>query len=81
MKVVENVVLEGGSITLDDTLFIDCKFTKVVLMYSGGEFSCKTSMFNDCPFFFTGPAGHTLRTLQAFGWGLKQPPSEIIHRA
>ena len=77
MKVVENVEQTGGAVTIDDMCFINCKFTGTVLLYSGGEFSARNSMFNDCPFFFTGPAGNTLRLLQGFGWGPKQ---EVIHR-
>jgi hypothetical protein len=38
MLPVDNDVVEGKTIFLDDRYFVNCKFTKCSLIYTGGDF-------------------------------------------
>jgi hypothetical protein len=74
MKMVENLKQEGGSVTLEDTLFINCSFTGVAIIYQGGDVSfAGTCKIDRCSLHFTGAAGKAMVLLQqVFDWGPRE---------
>jgi hypothetical protein len=78
LKIVkEKITLDGGIVTLDDTLFINCKYTNCTLLYEGGECMWQDTTFANCKFVFSGAAAHVMRTLTPFGFAM-QPSSAIV---
>jgi len=67
MQVVENQVVSGGTIVIDDKFFLNCHYQGTVLLYSGGEISSKDTRFENCPLQFSGAAGRTVGLLASMG--------------
>ncbi len=72
MEVIENKVVNGGTLVLDDKFLVNCHYNGTTLLYGGGEVSYKDTRFDNCPLQFTGPAGRTVGLL--VGMGMLKPP-------
>ena len=59
MQVVENKNETGTTIVIDDKNFINCRFTKCTLHYSGGDFAWTDTHFENCPVKLSGAAERT----------------------
>jgi hypothetical protein len=67
MQTVENKMSAGETITLDDKHFVNCKFERCTLFYSGGDFALTNTNLKDCPVTLTGPAQRTATLLRVLG--------------
>jgi hypothetical protein len=67
MEVLENKVVNGGTLVLDDKFLVSCHYTGTTLLYGGGEVTYKDTRFDKCPLQFTGPAGRTVGLLVVMG--------------
>ena len=67
MNIVENEVVSGKTITMDDKQFINCKYTDCKLIYGGGECNWVDSSFQNCQIILAGPAQRTANFLGGFG--------------
>lgn len=72
MTIIENEVLEGKTITLDDKHFVNCTYTNCKLLYNGGDCQFTDCRLNNCQFQLGGAAHKTANFLA--GMGLLQPP-------
>jgi hypothetical protein len=68
MQTVENQTAEGITIAMDDKYFLNCQFTRCVLVYSGGDCEWIDTSFPDCELKLIGPALRALGVLQSFGF-------------
>jgi hypothetical protein len=79
MEIVENQVVSGKTISIDDKLFDGGRYTNCTFLYSGGEFSWKNTTFENCQFTFAGAAQRTITLLGSLGLippsGTQIPPS------
>jgi hypothetical protein len=84
MEVIENKVVNGGTLVLDDKFFLNCHYNGTTLLYSGGEVTAKDTRFDNCQLQFSGPAGRTIGLLVSMGMlkpgvgaplGMTQTPS------
>ena len=67
MITIENKTSAGETITLDDKHFINCRFERCTLFYSGGDFALTSTNIKDCPLTFAGPAQRTAALLGILG--------------
>lgn len=67
MKVVTGLTLAGGSLALDDTRFVDCRFTDCELLYSGRPVILERTSLKGCRYIFSGRAKMTLEFLDCVG--------------
>jgi hypothetical protein len=78
MEVVENQVVSGKTIAIDEKLFDGGRYTNCTFVHSGGEFSWRNTMFDNCHFTFAGAAQRTVSLLGNLGLippsGTKLPP-------
>jgi len=65
MKLVENDNLNGATITIDDCHFINCRYEKCTVYYSGGDFELTGTTFIHCDITMLGPAKRTFTLLSA----------------
>lgn len=78
MEIVQNEVLSGKAIVIDDKMFVNGKYTNCTLLYSGGEFSAVNTSFDNCKVNFAGAAQRTAALLGNLGIlppGGAQPPA------
>ncbi len=78
MEVVENQVVTGKTITIDEKHFVNCRYSSCVVIYGGGEFGWVNTTFENCQITLSGPAQKTAAFLGFFGLvppsGGKLPP-------
>ena len=67
MQVVENEVVAGKTIAIDEKHFVNCKYTNCTLIYSGGEVAWANTNFNNCQITLSGAAQRTATLLGNFG--------------
>ena len=67
MTTVENKTSAGETITLDDKHFVNCKFERCTILYSGGDFTFTNTSLKECPVTLTGPAQRTAYLLGTIG--------------
>lgn len=67
MEVIENKVVNGGTLILDEKFFVNCKYSGTTLLYGGGEVTAKDTKFENCPLQFSGAAGRTMGLLAMMG--------------
>ena len=74
MQIVENEVLTGKTVVLDDKTFVNGVYTNCPLLYSGGEFNSVNTKFVNCPVTLTGAAQRTANLLNSMGLLPKPAP-------
>ena len=67
MLPVDNDVVEGKTIFLDDRYFVNCKFTKCSLIYAGGDFGWQGAEFIERRISLRGPEDRTIKFLENVG--------------
>lgn len=67
MKTVEGRHENATVVILDECYFVDCVFDTCFVMYSGGDWGWKNTVFKDCAFQFQGSAMRTVQLLRQFG--------------
>jgi hypothetical protein len=75
MTKVENQLIEGQSLSIDDVAFINCTLKDCVLEYSGGSFMLVDTEIKGCRYIFYGAARGTIHFLQSVGM-VPNSPSE-----
>ncbi|HUJ14627.1 MAG TPA: hypothetical protein VL284_12645 [Thermoanaerobaculia bacterium] len=55
------------TVVMDDRNYVNCTFTECEIVYSGGDFSWVTSLFENCKVTVTGHAGKTMAFLHHIG--------------
>ena len=75
MQVVDNEVVSGKTITIDEKHFINCRYKNCTMIYSGGEFGWVNTSFDNCQITLAGAAQRTATLLGNFG---VLPPSGAI---
>ena len=79
---VENSSFRGGSVLLDSTEFINCRFQNVKLVFAGaGPVSLRGCVFDNVQWVFDGPASNTLQFLRAMYHGLGEAGRAIVDDA
>lgn len=68
MTTVENQTAEGITIAMDDKYFLNCRFTRCNLVFSGGDCEWMESAFIDCEVTMIGPARRIVNILHSFGF-------------
>ena len=72
MQIIENEVISGKTVTVDEKHFVNCKYRNCTVLYSGGDFGWTNTTFENCQFSLLGPALKTASFL-AFTGVIKQP--------
>jgi hypothetical protein len=67
VEVIENKVVKGGTLVLDEKYLLNCQYNGTTLLYSGGEVTAKDTHFNNCQLQFSGAAGRTVGLLVSMG--------------
>jgi hypothetical protein len=67
MQTIENRTISGESLVMDDKHFVNCKVRQSTLIYSGGDYACTNTQFENCQIQLSGPAGKTAVFLGSFG--------------
>ncbi len=67
MQIVQQQKLEGLSVSIDDTHFVDCTFIDCILEYSGRPISFERTVMRGCRYVFFGSARSTVQFLQGVG--------------
>jgi hypothetical protein len=67
LKKIENQTIEGQSLSMDDTAFINCIIKDCILEYSGSSFKLIDTELKSCRYVFYGPARGTVHFLQSVG--------------
>ena len=67
MKIVRELNLQGESIALDNTRFVDCSFNGCTLEYSGGPVILERTALKRCNYLFSGAAKMTVELLDCVG--------------
>lgn len=65
---VDGVSQTGGVVQIDNKFFVNCKFERCELIYTGGDVGWANCSFVDCPIKFNGDAQRTINLLQSFGF-------------
>jgi hypothetical protein len=83
MQLVQNQVVAGKPIALDENHFVNCKYTNCDLFYSGGDWAWTNTSFENCRFSFSGSASRTIALLTNLGmvkpgFGQQLPPPGIV---
>jgi hypothetical protein len=73
MEVVQNEVVSGKTIVLDEKLFVRCKYSDCKLLYGGGEVQWQESTFEQCQIVLSGAAQRTANLLVQLG---AMPPGQ-----
>lgn len=73
MQVVENKNETGTVVVIDDKNFINCRFKRCTLHYSGGDFAWTDTQFEDCPVKLSGAAERTSALMAYLGIGPVAP--------
>jgi hypothetical protein len=66
MKTVKDKTFHGVEVVMDNTHFIDCKFTNCTLVYSGGTGGWSHTDISDCLITLRGAAASTCGFLEKF---------------
>lgn len=56
MQLVENQVVSGKSVAIDEHHFVNCKYSNCDVIYSGGDYAWTNTKFENCRFSFSGSA-------------------------
>ncbi len=67
MHTIQQQQLEGVSVSIDDTHFVDCTFVDCILEYSGRPISFERTVMRGCRYVFFGSARSTVQFLQGVG--------------
>ncbi len=67
MQVVENEVISGKTITIDEKHFVNCAYQNCDVIYGGGEWGWVNTKFENCRFSFLGSAQKTTNLLVQLG--------------
>lgn len=67
MQIVENEVLSGKTVTIDEKHFVNCTYQNCDVIYGGGDFGWTNTKFENCRFSFSGPAQKTTNLLVMLG--------------
>jgi len=67
MQVVENQVVSGKTITIDEKSFVNCRYQDCTLLYGGGDYAWAQTTFENCRLTLTGPAQRTVSLLGSVG--------------
>jgi len=73
MQVVENEVVLGKTITVDEKHFVNCRYKNCTIIYSGGDFGWTNTTFEGCALTLAGSAQKTVNLLTLFG--VIKPPT------
>lgn len=77
--VVRDETFGPGSVQVDDTLFIKCRFTQSKIIFEGtGPVSFDGCTFDRCDWVFDGPAEHALLYLTTLYHGLGDGGRELV---
>lgn len=80
MQTIEGQTAEGITIAMDDKSFLNCRYTRCTLIFSGGdcEWTADT-LFIDCYLKMIGPALRVVNVLHCFSFakdfGATGPPA------
>jgi hypothetical protein len=67
MQIIENEVVSGKTIAIDEKHFVNCKYINCTVIYSGGDWSWTNTTFENCRFNLAGPAQKTATLLGHLG--------------
>ena len=67
MHLIENQIVNGTSVGIDDKHFVNCRFTNCALLYSGGDFAWTNTQFENCNLQLSGAATRTVTFLTQLG--------------
>ena len=67
MELIQNLILEGELVTIDDKHFVDCTFIDCILEYRGQAVSFERTQMSGCRYVFFGHARSTVHFLQGAG--------------
>ena len=82
MRIVQNESIVGQTVVMDDTLYINCTFTKCLIVYCGGDFGWQNAQFStDCIIQFEGPARRLFDFMKQFGLVKIPKPGEPLPQA
>jgi hypothetical protein len=79
METYWNQALQGKSLVLDESVFLNCKVIDCDVYYSGGDFEWVETQFVNCRFHLRGAAKNTIQLAQMIGMITlqAQPPIQI----
>jgi hypothetical protein len=67
VEIIQGKKLEGVSVVIDETTFIDCMMINCILEYSGGPVAFERTSLRGCRYVFFGQAKATVYFLQGVG--------------
>lgn len=73
MQLVENEVVSGKTIAVDEKHFVNCRYKNCMVLYSGGDFGWNNTTFENCQLTLAGSAQKTANLLTFFG--VIKPPT------
>ncbi len=73
MQIIENEVVSGKTLAIDEKHFVNCRYNNCTLIYTGGEFTTANTVFENCHLSLAGAAQRTAALLGSFG--ILPPPN------
>jgi len=67
MQIVENEVVSGKTVTIDEKHFVNCRYKNCTVIYSGGDYGWTNTTFENCQMTLAGAAQRTATLLGNFG--------------
>jgi len=67
MQIIENEVVSGKTVSIDDKNFVNCRYKDCTVLYSGGDFGWVNTFFENCQVNLAGSAQKTANLLTFFG--------------
>lgn len=67
MQIVENEVVSGKTVAIDEKHFVNCRYKDCIVLYSGGDFGWVNTFFENCRINLAGAAQKTANLLTFFG--------------
>jgi len=67
MRTIESQTITDECLSIDDTIFIQCKLINCVLEYSGSPVVFELTQMKNCRYVFFGRAKSTVHFLQGVG--------------
>jgi hypothetical protein len=73
---VEGLSQTGTVIQIDNKFFLNCRFERCQIVYSGGDVGWAGTTFTDCTLAWHGDADRTIKVLGLFGFEITKPTKE-----
>jgi len=67
MQIVQDEVVSGKTVTIDEKHFVNCRYKNCTVIYSGGDYGWTNTTFENCQMTLAGAAQRTAALLGNFG--------------